>query len=169
MWIVAFITVVAVLIFASRMKELKDAREAIAAAGGISSKYQCMDFSKGPKITYIVLSILGIISGIYGYTIQDYTTVALGVLIFFLFLAEFFMANIQYKFYYSSCLLYTSTVTKTVLFRLIFLSYLGILGLKRSRLFTTGSRLMIGCHHAGFCYSQWRIVSSISSMSSLLE
>ena len=43
MWIVAFITVVAVLIFASRMKELKDAREAIAAAGGISSKYQCMD------------------------------------------------------------------------------------------------------------------------------
>ena len=69
---------------------------------GISSKYQCMDFSKGPKIAYIVLSILGIISGIYGYTIQDYTTVALGVLIFFLFLAEFFMANIQYKFYYSS-------------------------------------------------------------------
>ena len=61
MWIVAFITVVAVLIFASRMKELKDAREAIAAAGGISSKYQCMDFSKGPKIAYIVLSILGII------------------------------------------------------------------------------------------------------------
>ena len=102
MGIVAFITVVAVLIFASRMKELKDAREAIAAAGGISSKYQCMDFSKGPKIAYIVLSILGIISGIYGYTIQDYTTVALGVLIFFLFLAEFFMANIQYKFYYSS-------------------------------------------------------------------
>ncbi len=102
MWIVAFITVVAVLIFASRMKELKDAREAIAAAGGISSKYQCMDFSKGPKIAYIVLAILGIISGIYGYTIQDYTTVALGILIFFLFLAEFFMANIQYKFYYSS-------------------------------------------------------------------
>ena len=102
MWIVAFITVVAVLIFASRMKELKDAREAIAAAGGISSKYQCMDFSKGPKIAYIVLSILGVLSGIYGYTIQDYTTVALGVLIFFLFLAEFFMANIQYKFYYSN-------------------------------------------------------------------
>ena len=96
MWIVAFITVVAVLIFASRMKELKDAREAIAAAGGISSKYQCMDFSKGPKITYIVLSILGIISGIYGYTIQDYTTVALGVLIFFLFLAEFSGSPLQH-------------------------------------------------------------------------
>ena len=102
MWIVAFITVVAVLIFASRMKELKNAREAIAAAGGISSKYQCMDFSKGPKTAYLILSVAGIISGIYGYTIEDYTTVALGVLIFFLFLAEFFMANIQYKFYYSS-------------------------------------------------------------------
>lgn len=102
MWIVAFITVVAVLIFASRMKELKDAREGDRRGRGNQFQVQCMDFSKGPKITYIVLSILGIISGIYGYTIQDYTTVALGVLIFFLFLAEFFMANIQYKFYYSS-------------------------------------------------------------------
>ncbi len=44
MWIVAFITVVAVLIFASRMKELKDAREAIAAAGGISSKVSVHGF-----------------------------------------------------------------------------------------------------------------------------
>lgn len=50
MWIVAFITVVAVLIFASRMKELKDARESDRRGRGISSKYQCMDFSKGPKI-----------------------------------------------------------------------------------------------------------------------
>lgn len=70
--------------------------------GGNQFQISVHGFSKGPKIAYIVLSILGVLSGIYGYTIQDYTTVALGVLIFFLFLAEFFMANIQYKFYYSN-------------------------------------------------------------------
>lgn len=101
MWIILFITVVGVAVFASRMKYLKDIRDDINAAGGIGPKYQLLDFSKGPKIAYLLLTVVGVISAVYGFMTADDTTVALGILIFFLFLAEFFSANVQYRFYYS--------------------------------------------------------------------
>lgn len=101
MWTMIFGLVVGVLYFVAKLKELKDGKKAIEAMGGINTKYQLIDYSKKIKIVYLVLAVFGLGSGIYGLILNDSSNVALGILVFFLFLGEFLMGDTNYKFYYS--------------------------------------------------------------------
>ena len=102
MWIILFISVVSVLVLAARMKEVSNIKRSLEEHGGITGKYECIDYSKGPKIGYVLLALLGFGSAIYGIYAKDDTTVALGIMVTFLFIAELMSADIKYKFYYSN-------------------------------------------------------------------
>ena len=102
MWIILFISVVSVLVLAARMKEVNNIKQTLEEHGGITAKYDCMDYSRGPKVAYVLLALLGLASAIYGIYAKDDTTVALGIMVTFLFIAELMSADIKYKFYFSS-------------------------------------------------------------------
>lgn len=105
-WLILLAAVVGVLTFASRLKELKDGRKAIEEAGGLNSKYELIDYSKTIRIVYILLSVFGVGSGIYGFVQGDKTTAALGIIVMFLFLGEALMTEINFRFYYSPTTFY---------------------------------------------------------------
>lgn len=98
-WIIVFAIAVGAVFFAARVKQYMEEREAYFKAVE-SNKFRCYDFSKWIKISYGAFAIFGLVSAIVDY--KNTTTIALGIVLCFLFAGEFLLANFRYRFYYNT-------------------------------------------------------------------
>jgi hypothetical protein len=99
LFLTVFSYAVGILLLWANIKEYKEYNNALQME--LKRKnYECYDYSKGLKAIYIVFAAAGISFAIYGYFAADYTTSAIGVVTFFLFIGQTLLTSKKYRMHY---------------------------------------------------------------------
>ncbi|MEG0076532.1 hypothetical protein [Anaerorhabdus sp.] len=103
MFIVIFATVIGCVMLGVKFKEFRESKEALTGALDVR-KFEHYSFYKFILAMYIVFVLIGILSAIYGLSINDTNTAAMGIVIALLFAGEALTAPYKYSLYYNeSC------------------------------------------------------------------
>lgn len=100
MFIVLFSLLVGGVMLFARFKEAQTTKENLEKAFNGKS-YEVYDYSKYVRILYICLMILGFGSAIYAFMINDFESVAVGLIIGLIMLAEQLIIPYKYVLYYN--------------------------------------------------------------------
>ena len=106
MIIIIFSTLIGIAMFVSKYKEYRQGQLALDEAN-VKSKFTKFDFSKKFMILYAIFAAFGLISALYGVQIKDEVTIAMGIVILFLFLGEFLICSQKFTLYYNDSAFFT--------------------------------------------------------------
>lgn len=100
MFIVLFTIIIGSVMIFVRYREYKTNKETVTNAI-TNRKFEIFDYSKGVRIFYYCVILIGIVSCGYGIAIQNFETIAMGAIIAMLFISELLNVPYKYVLYYN--------------------------------------------------------------------